>query len=247
MDDRADQIARDFISRYEAEWSNGAEAVSRLYAADGVLVGFVTAVGRSQICELLRGRHAAIAHKSHFSLLTSVQACHHCSPAMDLRQISRRHNYQRFSNAHRGVFHIMNSRKRVWTTRKGEQKTAWVVDYRDQGGKRHIETFDRKKDAEAREATVRSTSGGAPRRAERQHHRDGSGGAMARPRRSGRTRTRYAEAVRRARAHPHRAAHRQDQAGEADARHGGQLPRRGAAGLLDARDRTKNSGQFENL
>ena len=55
LDDRADQIARDFISRYEAEWSNGAEAVSRLYAADGVLVGFVTAVGRSQICELLRG------------------------------------------------------------------------------------------------------------------------------------------------------------------------------------------------
>jgi hypothetical protein len=27
LDDRADQIARDFISRYEAEWSNGAEAV----------------------------------------------------------------------------------------------------------------------------------------------------------------------------------------------------------------------------
>ena len=49
----------------------------------------------------------------------------------------------------------MAVRKRVWMTRKGEQKTAWVVDYRDQGGKRHIETFDRKKDAEAREATVR--------------------------------------------------------------------------------------------
>ena len=55
MDDRADQIARDFLSRYETEWSNGAEAVSRLYAPDGVLVGFVTAIGRSQICELLRG------------------------------------------------------------------------------------------------------------------------------------------------------------------------------------------------
>jgi hypothetical protein len=49
LDDRADQIARDFINRYEAEWSNGAEAVSRLYAADGVLVGFVTAVGRGII------------------------------------------------------------------------------------------------------------------------------------------------------------------------------------------------------
>jgi len=55
LDDRADRIARHFISRYEAEWSNGAEAVSRLYAPDAVLVGFVTAIGRSQICELLRG------------------------------------------------------------------------------------------------------------------------------------------------------------------------------------------------
>ena len=49
----------------------------------------------------------------------------------------------------------MAVRKRSWTTRSGEQKTAWVVDYRDQNGKRHIETFDRKKDADAREVTVR--------------------------------------------------------------------------------------------
>ena len=55
LDDSADQIARDFISRYQAEWSGGAEAVSLLYASDAVLVGFVTAIGRSQICELLRG------------------------------------------------------------------------------------------------------------------------------------------------------------------------------------------------
>jgi uncharacterized protein (TIGR02246 family) len=55
LNDDADQIARDFLSRYEAEWSNGAEAVSRLYAPDAVLVGFVTAIGRSQICEALRG------------------------------------------------------------------------------------------------------------------------------------------------------------------------------------------------
>jgi uncharacterized protein (TIGR02246 family) len=55
LDDRADQIAREFLSRYEAEWSNGAEAVARLYAPEGVLVGFVTAIGRSQICEVLRG------------------------------------------------------------------------------------------------------------------------------------------------------------------------------------------------
>jgi ketosteroid isomerase-like protein len=55
LSDHADQIARHFISRYEAEWSNGAGAVSRLYASDAVLVGLVTAIGRSQICELLRG------------------------------------------------------------------------------------------------------------------------------------------------------------------------------------------------
>ena len=56
LSDRADQIARHFISRYEAEWSNGgAEAVSRLYASDAVLVDLVTAIGRSQICALLRG------------------------------------------------------------------------------------------------------------------------------------------------------------------------------------------------
>jgi integrase len=49
----------------------------------------------------------------------------------------------------------MAVRKRAWMTRKGEQKTAWVVDYRDQSGKRHIETCVRKKDADAREAQVR--------------------------------------------------------------------------------------------
>jgi len=53
--DSADQIARDFIGRYEAEWSRGAEAVSLLYVPDAVLVGFATAIGRSRICELLRG------------------------------------------------------------------------------------------------------------------------------------------------------------------------------------------------
>lgn len=55
MDDSADQIARNFVSRYETEWNRGAEAVSRLYTSDAVLVGFVTAIGRPQICELLRG------------------------------------------------------------------------------------------------------------------------------------------------------------------------------------------------
>jgi integrase len=46
-------------------------------------------------------------------------------------------------------------RKRVWTTRAGEQREAWVVDYVDRQGDRHIETFPRKKDADARQAEVK--------------------------------------------------------------------------------------------
>ncbi len=44
----------------------------------------------------------------------------------------------------------MAVRKRTWTTAKGEQREAWIVDYRDRQGDRHIETFDRKKDADAK-------------------------------------------------------------------------------------------------
>src|SRR6516164_4651569 len=47
----------------------------------------------------------------------------------------------------------MSVRKREWTTRKGEAREAWIVDYTDAKG-RHIETFERKKDADAREAQV---------------------------------------------------------------------------------------------
>ncbi len=43
----------------------------------------------------------------------------------------------------------MSVRKRVWTTAKGETKEAWIVDYVDQQGQRHIQTFERKKDADA--------------------------------------------------------------------------------------------------
>jgi integrase len=50
----------------------------------------------------------------------------------------------------------MSVRKRVWTTRLGEAKEAWIVDYRDQEGDRHIETFARKKDADAYHDTVRT-------------------------------------------------------------------------------------------
>ena len=39
-------------------------------------------------------------------------------------------------------------RKRTWTS-KGEEQTAWVVDYKDQKGDRALKTFATKKDAEA--------------------------------------------------------------------------------------------------
>jgi integrase len=48
----------------------------------------------------------------------------------------------------------MSVRKRSWTTAKGEKKEAWVVDYWHDG-KRHIETFERKKDADAAHANVK--------------------------------------------------------------------------------------------
>jgi hypothetical protein len=41
----------------------------------------------------------------------------------------------------------MSVRKRTWTTRRGERREAWIVDYVDQDGDRHIETFEREKDA----------------------------------------------------------------------------------------------------
>ena len=50
--------------------------------------------------------------------------------------------------------HYVGSRKRKWTTAEGEAKEAWIVDYVDGGG-RHIETFAKKKDADARHAVVK--------------------------------------------------------------------------------------------
>src|SRR5262249_13959061 len=49
----------------------------------------------------------------------------------------------------------MSVRKRRWITSKGETKEAWIVDYVDQIGVRHIETFERKKDADEYQATVK--------------------------------------------------------------------------------------------
>ena len=42
----------------------------------------------------------------------------------------------------------MSVRKRKWTTRSGEVKEAWIVDYA-KDGKRHIGTFKKKKEADA--------------------------------------------------------------------------------------------------
>jgi len=49
----------------------------------------------------------------------------------------------------------MSVRKRKWVTRLGEAKEAWIVDYTDQQGDRHIRTFARKKDADDYRATVK--------------------------------------------------------------------------------------------
>jgi integrase len=48
----------------------------------------------------------------------------------------------------------MSVRKRAWTTSKGVEKEAWVVDYVDQAGKRHLKTFAKKKAADNFEATA---------------------------------------------------------------------------------------------
>jgi hypothetical protein len=43
----------------------------------------------------------------------------------------------------------MSVRKRRWRTQEGEIKEAWVVDYTDQGGMRHLKTFEHKNEADA--------------------------------------------------------------------------------------------------
>jgi integrase len=49
----------------------------------------------------------------------------------------------------------MSVRKRRWKTGNGEVKEAWVVDYADQHGDRHLATFERKKEADDHWATVK--------------------------------------------------------------------------------------------
>jgi integrase len=48
----------------------------------------------------------------------------------------------------------MSVRKRIWGANK--DKEAWIVDYVDQLGERHLQTFEKKKDADAYHDTVRA-------------------------------------------------------------------------------------------
>ncbi|WP_085033905.1 tyrosine-type recombinase/integrase [Ensifer aridi] len=48
----------------------------------------------------------------------------------------------------------MSVRKRTWTTPKGVEKSAWVVDYVDTAGKRRLKTFAKKKEADQFAATA---------------------------------------------------------------------------------------------
>lgn len=50
----------------------------------------------------------------------------------------------------------MSIRKRTWTTGKGQCREAWIVDYVDQHGGRHIKTFDKKKEADAFQVGMRT-------------------------------------------------------------------------------------------
>ena len=45
--------------------------------------------------------------------------------------------------------------KRRWKTKLGEEREAWVMEYSDGKGNRHLETFARKKDADARQVKSR--------------------------------------------------------------------------------------------
>ena len=48
----------------------------------------------------------------------------------------------------------MSVRKRTWENGDGSQGEAWVASYTDQGGKRRIKSFDRKRDADDFHASV---------------------------------------------------------------------------------------------
>lgn len=49
----------------------------------------------------------------------------------------------------------MSIRKRTWPGPDGEPREAWIVDYRDQSGRRRLKTFSRKRDADTFYAKAR--------------------------------------------------------------------------------------------
>lgn len=49
----------------------------------------------------------------------------------------------------------MSIRKRTWTTARGDEKSAWVVDYVDTKGTRRLKTFVKKKEADSFAATAK--------------------------------------------------------------------------------------------
>jgi uncharacterized protein (TIGR02246 family) len=56
MTRKPEEIAHEYVTVWEQAWNNeGAEATVRLYAPDSVLVGYVTAIGRTEIAKLLGG------------------------------------------------------------------------------------------------------------------------------------------------------------------------------------------------
>jgi integrase len=48
----------------------------------------------------------------------------------------------------------MSVRRRTWTTQRGEERESWVVAYTDRAGARRIETYTRRRDADARHAEI---------------------------------------------------------------------------------------------
>ena len=75
----------------------------------------------------------------------------------------------------------MSVRKRIWTTSKGVEKEAWVVDYVDQAGKRHLKSFAKKKAADNFAATANvEVRAGIHSADSSQHHGRGSRSAVDR-------------------------------------------------------------------
>ena len=56
----------------------------------------------------------------------------------------------------------MSVRRRTWTNRDGSPSEAWVVDYVDQHGDRHLKTFAKKRDADAHHAIVAADVAAGP-------------------------------------------------------------------------------------